>query len=120
MTAQEQHLEQIRTKSIYKASLEREYLANPNWTTLKTAEIAQQLGVNFKKVYKWNWERKRKDRNNMAEWSPIIKFAKNKLQIANEPNNLNKMVRYLASFTSAKQAYCDYQNLSSLLLTISI
>ena len=66
MTAQERYLEQIRTKSIAKALLEREYLADPNWTTLKTAEIAQQLGVHFKKVYKWNWERKKKDRKNMA------------------------------------------------------
>ena len=54
-------MEKIKHKGILKAILERAYLEDPNWTALKTAELAQQLGVGFKKVYKWNWERKKKD-----------------------------------------------------------
>ena len=44
-----------------KAVLENAYLKDPNWDTLRTAELAQQLGVGYKKVYKWNWERKKKE-----------------------------------------------------------
>ena len=61
LTRQQKHLDSIKLKGMQKAFLENAYLENPNWDTLRTAELAQQLGVGYKKVYKWNWERKKKE-----------------------------------------------------------
>lgn len=33
---------------------------NPNWTADYVEELAHQLGCKPKKVYKWNWDRKKK------------------------------------------------------------
>ena len=40
--------------------LEREYNANPNWDSQKLAELGRELGVPKVKVYKWNWDRRKK------------------------------------------------------------
>ena len=41
--------------------LEAEYLRNVNWSTYKISDLANRLGFDKTKVYKWNWEKKRKD-----------------------------------------------------------
>ncbi len=43
-----------------KQILESEYLKNPDWDTWKTRELADRLGLNRIKVYKWHYIRKRK------------------------------------------------------------
>ena len=53
-------------KEAAKATLERAYLQDPNWTVEKIVEIAMQLGCGYKKVYKWHWDRKKKDHRNMV------------------------------------------------------
>ena len=66
LTRQQKHLDCIKLKGMQKAVLENAYLKDPNWDTLRTAELAQQLGVGYKKVYKWNWERKKKELRQQA------------------------------------------------------
>ena len=41
--------------------LEQEYQRDANWDTEKIAEIADRLGLNRTKVYKWSWDRRKKD-----------------------------------------------------------
>ena len=41
--------------------LEQEYQQDANWDTEKIAEIAERLGLNRTKVYKWSWDRRKKD-----------------------------------------------------------
>ena len=43
--------------------LEAHYQANPHWTNQQIQDLADAIGVNFTKVYKWNWERKKKEQN---------------------------------------------------------
>ena len=45
-------------KLIYE--LEREYEINPNWSNQKIGELSTRLGLGRTKVYKWNWDRKKK------------------------------------------------------------
>ena len=40
--------------------LEKEYKKNPNWTKENIQEIATQFNLPYYKVYKWNWDNKRK------------------------------------------------------------
>ena len=41
--------------------LERHYLENSNWSRQKIENLAAQLSLPHKKIYKWNWERKKKE-----------------------------------------------------------
>ena len=41
--------------------LEREYLVEPNWSTIRINTLASRLGLCRTKVYKWAWDRKKKD-----------------------------------------------------------
>ena len=41
--------------------LEQEYLINPNWTTMRINTLAKKLRLCRTKVYKWGWDRKKKD-----------------------------------------------------------
>ena len=41
--------------------MERDYRENANWTKSQIDRLARQLGIPYKKVYKWNWERKKKE-----------------------------------------------------------
>ena len=65
-TSHERQLQRILEKGAEKAVLERAYLQDPNWKGEKIVEIARQLGCGYKKVYKWHWDRKKRDRLNMA------------------------------------------------------
>ena len=38
-----------------------EYEANPNWSNEMIAILSERVGVSRTKVYKWNWDRKKKD-----------------------------------------------------------
>lgn len=38
------------------------YTENVNWSNEEIEEMAKQVGVSFTKIYKWNWERKKKER----------------------------------------------------------
>ena len=40
--------------------LEFEYEKDPNWNTEKISSLARRLKLKHTKVYKWNWERKKK------------------------------------------------------------
>ena len=40
--------------------LEREYHANPNWDSQKITELADELNLARVKIYKWNWDRRKK------------------------------------------------------------
>ena len=41
--------------------LERAYQQNANWGNQEFDELAERLNISRSKVYKWNWDRKKKD-----------------------------------------------------------
>jgi len=41
--------------------LEDEYEKDPRWTIKKTRELSISLELDRTKIYKWNYDRKRKD-----------------------------------------------------------
>ena len=41
--------------------LEVEYQRNPNWHSSFITSLAQRLQLNRTKVYKWSWDRKKKE-----------------------------------------------------------
>ena len=41
--------------------LEAEFQSNPIWNTKRTKNIAESLNINRVKVYKWHYDRKRRD-----------------------------------------------------------
>lgn len=43
------------------AVLELQYQKNPKWDTQTINQLASQLGLSHKKVYKWHWERVKKN-----------------------------------------------------------
>ena len=43
------------------AMLEVEYQRNPNWHSSFITSLAQRLHLNRTKVYKWSWDRKKKE-----------------------------------------------------------
>ena len=52
----------IRLNQAQRARLELSYLRNPNWSNEEIQDLANLIKIPFTKVYKWNWERKKKDR----------------------------------------------------------
>ena len=40
--------------------LESKYLMQPNWTTAQMKQLARQMNLSRVKIYKWNWDRKRR------------------------------------------------------------
>ena len=40
--------------------LENQYQLNPNWTNETIVMLSERLGVTRTKIYKWNWDRKKK------------------------------------------------------------
>lgn len=44
--------------------LETRYSLNKNWTNSEIKELAKKIGVPFAKIYKWHWERNKKDQKN--------------------------------------------------------
>ena len=40
--------------------LENEFQKNPNWTNAKYAELCELLQTTKSRIYKWNWDRKKK------------------------------------------------------------
>ena len=41
--------------------LETEYLKNPNWDNRKYEELCDRCATTKSRIYKWNWDRKRRD-----------------------------------------------------------
>ena len=41
--------------------LEIEFLKNPMWTSRKMSQISKRLSLAKSKIYKWNWDRKKKE-----------------------------------------------------------
>ena len=41
--------------------LTQEYLDNPNWSNETIDALSRRVGVSRTKVYKWNWDRKKKE-----------------------------------------------------------
>ena len=42
--------------------LEHEFQKQPDWGVLKMMQISRRLGLQKGKIYKWNWDRKKKDK----------------------------------------------------------
>jgi len=40
--------------------LENEFQKNPNWNNVKYAELCKLLQTTKSRIYKWNWDRKKK------------------------------------------------------------
>lgn len=40
--------------------LEQEFEKNANWSSREIAKMSKRLGLSRSKIYKWNWDRKRK------------------------------------------------------------
>lgn len=40
--------------------LEQEFQKNANWSSREIAKLSKRLGLSRSKIYKWNWDRKRK------------------------------------------------------------
>ena len=55
--------EKTRSRMSYEQiqMLEIEYERNPNWVTRDITNIAQRLQLSRTKIYKWHWDRKKKD-----------------------------------------------------------
>ena len=51
--------QRLRSEQI--AMLEVEYQRNPNWHSSFITSLAQRLQLNRTKVYKWSWDRKKKE-----------------------------------------------------------
>ena len=47
--------------------LEAEFQKDPNWSIKKTRELSVNLDLDRTKIYKWNYDRKRKQEPAMAE-----------------------------------------------------
>ena len=41
--------------------LESEYLKQPIWSTELIKKLAKRLDLQYRKVYKWNWERLKRE-----------------------------------------------------------
>ena len=52
---------QTRLKPCQVAVLETSFTEGANWSKQKTQELADRLELTCKRVYKWNWERKKKE-----------------------------------------------------------
>ena len=52
--------------------LQKHFDDNPKWTKKKKKKIAKQLGLNRYKVYKWNWEQRKK----YKESEPYYEYPK--------------------------------------------
>ena len=66
------------------ALLEHEYQRNSNWSTARITQIAKRLKLNRTKIYKWSWDRKKKEAEEQAnmmpdngQWSHRVKTASN-------------------------------------------
>jgi len=47
--------------------LEKEFEKNPNWTKKYIKSLAEQTGLPYYKIYKWNWDTKRKSSKDSEE-----------------------------------------------------
>ena len=56
----------IRLNQAQKARLELSYQRNADWSNSEIEELAALVGVPFTKVYKWSWERKKKDQRHVS------------------------------------------------------
>ena len=45
----------------HKQILEAEFQRNPNWNITRTRQLAETLGLKDIKIYKWNYDRRRKE-----------------------------------------------------------
>lgn len=52
----------VRIDQSQRDILELRYQVDPHWTNEEIEEMAERVGVSFTKIYKWNWERKKKER----------------------------------------------------------
>ena len=51
----------MRLNNQQRSFLEHQYLQNQDWSKQEISQFASHLGMPFTKVYKWKWERKKKD-----------------------------------------------------------
>ena len=56
----------IRLDQAQKSRLELRYQRNPNWSNEDIEELSNLINVPFTKVYKWNWECKKKDHKHFS------------------------------------------------------
>ena len=50
----------------HNAFLESKFQQSANWTKAQIQELASQLQIPYVKIYKWNWERKKKVLNDQS------------------------------------------------------
>ena len=58
------HMQRIRRARLnlkQMNQLENAYIKNPNWSKKDISQIAQQMSMRRVKVYKWHWDRKKKE-----------------------------------------------------------
>ena len=48
-------------------ALEREYQINPRFDSDRVVALAKQLGLNRTKVYKWGWDRRKKEHTQVPD-----------------------------------------------------
>ena len=59
LSTTERKRRRARLKKEQKAILEQELSLKPNWDTNDTRRIAEKLGINRIKVYKWHYDQKK-------------------------------------------------------------
>lgn len=57
----------MRLSEVVVGILEAEYLRNPNWTSSEMYALADRTGLKKVKVYKWMWDRKKKESKLLRE-----------------------------------------------------
>ena len=48
--------------------LEKHFQENPNWTNKEIMSLSKQFNTPSKKIYKWNWDRKKKELEKQQFW----------------------------------------------------
>ena len=54
--------------------MKAEYRADPNWDTAKTRKLAQRLGLDRIRIYKWHYDQTKKGRQGGEEDAESIRF----------------------------------------------
>ncbi|CDW77671.1 UNKNOWN [Stylonychia lemnae] len=61
----------VRKSKLVYETFDAHYRSNPNWSRDLVVQLSQELGLTTQQVYKWNWDKKKRDR---------LKALKNKIK----------------------------------------
>ena len=98
--------------------LEAEHLRSANWSSARITAVARHLGLNRTKVYKWSWDRKKKDSSSTVvltrmDWKPATS-----LPTLSDMSNLVKEKKSLQSVRLLVQPTAAIYDLKYLLIYI--